>query len=288
MTARRRAPLRRPRRTIVASHCGALLLAVLVAACGENRRGNTVLLATTSSVDDTGLLDSLLVRYHAQTEDRIRSVVVGSGEALELGRRRDVDVVVAHSPPDEERFMAAGHGRARYEVFRNDYLIVGPDVDPARARAHATAAEALAAIATAGATFVSRGDRSGTHQKELELRGMFPTAAPGGPGYVEAGLGMAETLRLASERNGYTLTDRATFAVLHVGLGVVPLVEGDTALANRYSVIVVADARNERGATAFADWLRGAGGQARVAEFGSSDGGPPPFVPSAGYATAPR
>jgi tungstate transport system substrate-binding protein len=273
----------RARRRPVAAVMVALLMAIT--ACSAD--SSAVLLATTSSVEDTGLLDSLLVRYHAAAPHRVRAIAVGSGEALELGRRRDVDAVLAHAPADEERFMADGHGRARYEVFRNDYLLAGPPADPAGVRATASAVDAIAAIDASGAAFVSRGDRSGTHQKELELRALLPSPATRGSGYMEAGLGMAETLRLASERDAYTLTDRATYLSLAHALRIEPLFDGGTVLLNPYSIIIVAGARNEAGAAHFAAWLRGPEGQARVAEFRGTRG-PPPFMPSAEPASNAR
>lgn len=218
---------------------------------GEER---PVVVATTTSLDDTGLLAELVPAFEAEHPDyRLRVVSVGSGEALELGRRGDADLLLVHAPRAEREFMEEGHGRLRLTFLRNDFVIAGPPADPAGVRGAVSAPEALADIAAAGAGFVSRGDNSGTHQRELELwerAGVRP-----GEGYVVSGQGQAETVRIAGERRLYVLTDLATLVLTGRGLDLEPLVRGDPLLINEYSAIAVSGAAEPEGAEAFARWL---------------------------------
>jgi tungstate transport system substrate-binding protein len=256
-----------------------VLAAGVMTACG--RAPAAVVLATTTSVDDSGLLDSLLVAYRGATSARVRPIAVGSGEALELGRRGGVDVILAHSPADELAFMAAGHGVSRAPVFASDFVVVGPPADPAAIARAGDATAAFARIAAAGALFISRGDGSGTHRREQQLwrRAVQEAGIVVPPdGLVEAGLGMAGALQLASARGAYTLADRASFALLGPRLNLAILFEGDDALVNEYNVIVVRGARHGAAAAAFAQWLRSDAARARVASFGAAHT-PAPFRP---------
>lgn len=256
--------------------CACIL--ALAAACEPRER--EVILACTTSVEDSGLLDALLPAFgKTHPELDVKVIAVGSGEALALGARGDADVVIAHSAAAEQAFMDAGHGRARHAIMANDFVLVGPATDPAGVRGR-TPSAALRAIAAARAPFVSRADDSGTHAREHALwaeAGVDPT----GGWYMEIGQGMGEALRVASERAGYTLTDRATFLALAQTLLLEVLVEGDTALSNVYSAITPTRARNPRGADALVAWLAGREGQRRIRAFGADRFGRSLFEPLA-------
>jgi tungstate transport system substrate-binding protein len=254
--------------------------AVTAAGCGRDEAQQRVLVGTTTSVQDTGLADALARAFAGgQPHWRLVIVAVGSGEALRMAERGDFDVVLAHAPADEAAFMAGGHGESRALIMGNDFVLVGPPADPAGA-ALLPLPDALRRIAAEAHTFVSRGDRSGTHQAELALlaeAGREPAWA----GYTEAGAGMADVLRVASARGAYALTDRATFEVLRDQLQLRVVQEGDARLANPYSVIVANRARNSAGARAFAEWLTGPAGQRVIARFGLEEFGRPIFEPAA-------
>jgi len=216
----------------------------------------------------------------AQPDTRLRYIAAGSGELLALGRRGDLDVLLAHSPDAEREFVEAGYGLERHRVMENDFIIVGPPSDPAGIRGMHDAAASLSRIADAGARFLSRGDDSGTHRKELELWASIDRT-PGGPGYRESGRGMGDVLRAASELSAYALCDRATFTNLEASLDLAILVEGGPRLLNVYSVTIVADARQLQGARAFAAWLLSDAGQRVIAEYGVEKFGVPLFFPAA-------
>ena len=250
---------------------GALLILAVVAACAP--RDREIVLASTTSVDDSGLLDAILPAFHeAHPEFQVKVIAVGSGEALSLAARGDADLVIAHSPAAERQFMADGHGRARTPLMRNDFVIVGPEADPAGVGCAASAgvpADAMRAIAGQRAPFVSRGDHSGTHARELEL---FADAGvdvdPAAGWYMAIGQGMGEALRVASERQAYTLTDRATYLALRDNLMLAVLVDGGGGMENEYSVIVSSRGRNREGADALATWLSRDEGRMLIGAFG--------------------
>ncbi len=257
-----------------------LLIAALgVLSCTTDHR--EIVLASTTSTYDSGLFEVLLPAFHqAHPEYRVRVVAVGSGEALALARRGDADLVLAHSPRAEQEFMADGHGESRQPVMFNDFVIVGPDNDPAAVRGLSEAASALAEIAGAGALFISRGDDSGTHNKERELWSAAGIE-PRGDWYLEVGQGMGSVLMMASEQAAYTLTDRGTYLSFADRLQPTVLVEGDPALRNQYSVILVRGARNFDGARAFSDWITSPEAQTIIGQFGVEPFGRPLFVPNA-------
>jgi tungstate transport system substrate-binding protein len=261
-------------------------LAVLLAGCGgEPQPPTRVMLATTTSVDDTGLLETLIPQFEEDHPQwAIEYVAVGSGQALELGRRGDADLLIAHSPADEERFMTEGHGIDRRPLMHNTFVLLGPRTDPASVRGVQDIAEAFRRIAASGATFVSRGDDSGTHRKE---RSIWTDAGvqPAGEWYTEAGVGMGDALRIAAERQSYILADNATWLFLHGTLDLDVLSSGDERLINRYSVIRVADARNAEGAAAFADWLLQPDVQTVIGEFRRQEVGQSLFIPEAAGVT---
>jgi tungstate transport system substrate-binding protein len=286
---RRREPRRRARQHTPAV-ATALLLTLLACTGPEG-----LVLATTSSADDSGLLQALSLAWQAEPgTPRLHVLVVGSGEALALGRRGDADVLLVHSPEAEARFMEAGGGLLRREVMRNRLVIVGPASDPAEVGAAADVIDAMARVARAGAPFVSRGDASGTHERELELWAAASLSPQGerAAWYIDAGQGMGETLRTADELGAYTLTDMATYSVWRGRLRLVVLQRGDPGLDNRYSVIVPTASRARAEATEFADWLASGGGQAVIADFGRDRFGAPLFEPlavrPAGEGNGPR
>ncbi|HXG42132.1 MAG TPA: substrate-binding domain-containing protein [Dehalococcoidia bacterium] len=260
----------------------ALALGLLSVGCGTS---DAVILATTTSTQDSGLLDVLVPMFEKRTGYRLKVVAVGSGQALEMGRRGDADVVLAHSPEDEERFMAEGHGLDRRLVMHNDFIIVGPPSDPAHI-AGLGPVEALKRIAASGSLFISRGDDSGTHKLELRLWRQAGIDPSGRDWYQQTGQGMGATLTIAAQKGGYTLTDRATYLALSRTFHLAVLVEGDPQLYNVYHVMRVNPAVhpkvNERGALAFVEFLVSPEAQEVIASFGIDRYGQPLFFADAG------
>jgi tungstate transport system substrate-binding protein len=270
-----------------------LLLALLLVACrpapaapsAPGPANPTLILATTTSTQDSGLLDVLIPLFEQQSGYVVQTIAVGSGAALQMGREGNADVLLVHAPAAEEEFMASGFGSDRRLVMYNEFVIVGPPDDPAGIRGSAVTTEAMRRIAAASATFVSRGDDSGTHQLERQLwaaAGLDPSAQPW---YLESGQGMGATLTIASEREAYTMTDRATYLAHRAALRLDILVEGDPLLRNVYHVIVVNPERwpntNLEGATAFADFIVSPAAQEVIRTFGAEEYGQPLFFPEA-------
>ena len=265
------------------------LLALLLVGCGGPARPELTL-ATTTSVYDSGLLEAILPDFEARHNVRVRVIAVGTGQAFELGRRGDADVLLVHDPAGEEAFLSAGYGSARYEVMYNDFVLVGPADDPAGIAGMGSAAEALAHIAERQAPFCSRGDDSGTHRREKALW-EAAGAVPAGPWYLSLGQGMGDTLLVASEKRAYTLTDRATFLSMQDRLANLRLLVGgatiaenpDPALRNVYSLILVNPARyphvQAERARSFAEWLTSPETQEAIARFGRERYGQPLFYP---------
>lgn len=245
----------------------------------------TVILATTTSTQDTGLLDVLVPAFEkAHPEIRVKAIAVGTGEALAMGRRGDADVLVVHARAAEDAFMAEGHGLLRYDLMHNDFVLVGPPSDPAGVRGRGIL-DALKGIAAARAAFVTRGDGSGTHTRELALWKQAGVGVPTASWYLEAGQGMGATARIASEKQAYTLMDRGSFLALQASLALTIVSEGGEELLNRYGVIVVSPTahpgvRVAQGKT-LADWLVSAEGQKLIGEFGVPRFGQVLFVPDA-------
>jgi tungstate transport system substrate-binding protein len=262
-----------------------LTLVPLLSGCDRSPEPTgTLTLATTTSTQDSGLLDVLVPLFRRQTGIEVKVVAVGSGQALQLGRRGDADVILAHSPAAEERFIAEGHGESRRAVMHNDFVLVGPPEDPAGLRGQTSIAEAFAKMARSQSAFISRSDDSGTHQKELEVW-RAAGIEPGGDWYVQAGAGMAQVLRMADQKRAYALSDRATYLAQRGGLDLAPIVEGDPLLRNPYHVIVVSPERHPgvrvEAARRFAEFLRSASGREAISEFGRDRFGESLFVPSA-------
>lgn len=255
-----------------------------IAYAGE--AGNrSVILSTTTSTQDSGLLDVLVPLFEKQTGYAVKTISVGTGQALALGAKGDADVVLVHAPSLEEKYAADGTLLNRRLVMYNDFIIIGPKDDPAKIRSAKGAMAALQAIANGKANFVSRGDNSGTHTLEKAL---WKAAGidPKGPWYIEAGQGMGATLGIANERNAYTITDRGTYLALGKRVGLPILIEGDKALLNIYSVMEVNPANgpriNSAGGKAFADFMVAPQTQKVIQNFGVEKFGQPLFVPVAG------
>ena len=215
-------------------------------------------LATTTSTANSGLLDAILPEFEKDTGQKVHVIAVGTGKALRMGRDGDVDVLMVHAPPAEQKFVAEGYGDSRRSIMYNDFVIVGPASDPAGIAGMHNGAAALTSIAQHNATFVSRGDDSGTHKKEL---GLWKKAGiePRFSNYREAGQGMGKVLQMADELQAYTMTDRGTWLATKDKSGLKVLVEGDAELFNPYSVMTLSHAKhpdlNHAGAQAFADWI---------------------------------
>ena len=245
-----------------------------------------IILATTTSTQDSGLLDLLIPLFEKKTGYFVKTIAVGSGQAMAMGKRGEADVLLVHSPQAEEEFMQAGYGLDRRPVMHNDFLVVGPPEDPARIRGAKTAKDAFQEIASAKALFLSRGDRSGTHAKEQAIWKAAGIAPEGEKWYQQTGQGMGQTLNVASEKKGYTLTDRGTYLALERNLALEILVEGDAILLNVYHVIQVSHAKwpkvSASGARAFADFLVSPEAQAMIRNFGVGRFASPLFFPDAG------
>ena len=245
----------------------------------------TVILSTTTSIQDSGLFDVLLPLFEKQTGYLVKTVSVGTGQALALAAKGDADVALVHAPALEKKYVADGKLLNRRLVMYNDFVIIGPKDDPAKIRSAKTSAAALKAIEQAKASFVSRGDNSGTHTLEKTLW-KEAGVEPKGSWYIEAGQGMGATLAIANERNAYTITDRGTLLALSKRVVLPILIEGDRALLNIYSVMEVNPANgpriNSAGGKAFADFMVAPQTQAVIKNFGLEKFRQPLFVPVAG------
>ena len=251
-----------------------------------------VILATTTSTQDSGLLDVLVPLFEEQTGYQVKTVSVGTGAALALGARGESDVVLVHAPASEVQWMAQGNGTERLLVMHNDFLLVGPADDPAHVKGTASALDALKQIASAGAPFVSRGDNSGTQQLELSLWQKDGISPKGQPWYIESGTGMGQTLTIADERQAYTISDRATWLAFTGKIQLPIVVERDPVLLNVYHVMPVNPAKfpgvpiNAAGGQAFADFMVEPATQKVIGDFGRDKYGQALFVPDAGKSDA--
>ena len=258
-----------------------LCLLIFLVGCysGDARKTLTLRLATTTSTRDSGLLDKLLPPFTAKNNVRIDLIVVGTGKAIQLGEAGDVDAVLVHARQAEDAFMAAGHGIRREDVMVNRFELVGPPEDPAGIRG-LSADEGLQKIAAQGHTFVSRGDDSGTHKRELLLWEKSGTR-PEWTGYLEAGQGMGATLTIADQKKGYALTDRGTYLRFRDQVDLVPLSRQSTGLMNPYGIMVVNPDKHPavqaKLADVFADFLISPQAQKLIAEYQLS--GETLFVP---------
>ncbi|MEW5938144.1 MAG: substrate-binding domain-containing protein [Chloroflexota bacterium] len=263
-----------------------LVLATLLSACGTPAPENpNLILATTTSTQDSGLLDVLIPLFEEQTGYVVQTVAVGTGQALKMGEEGNADVLLVHAPSSEKTFMDNGFGKDRALVMHNDFVIVGPASDPASVHSRTNAAGAFVSIFSSGSTFVSRGDESGTHVKEKAIWASVNLSPFDQPWYLETGQGMGATLTIASEKGGYTFTDRATYLANKANLHLEILVEGDNALLNVYHVITVNPDKwpkvNYQGALAFLNFLIDPATQAVIGQFGVDQFGQPLFHPDA-------
>jgi tungstate transport system substrate-binding protein len=263
----------------------AILILQAASAHGAASSGRSVILSTTTSTQDSGLLDVLVPLFEKLSGYRVKTVAVGTGQALALAAKGDSDAALVHAPSLEKKYVAEGKLMNRRLVMYNDFVVIGPKGDPAKARAAKSVVAALQAIAQARAPFVSRGDNSGTHTLEKSL---WKAAGiePQGSRYIESGQGMGATLGIANEKNAYTITDRGTWLALAKKVTLPILVEGDRLLLNIYSVLEVNPANGPRvnaaGGKAFADFLVAPRTQKLIKSFGVEKFGQPLFVPVAG------
>lgn len=268
---------------------GVGLVAGLMVGAAASASSEVVILSTTTSTQDSGLLDVLVPLFERKTGYPVKTIAVGTGQALVLAARGEADVTLVHAPALERKYLGEGKVVNRRLVMLNDFVIVGPPEDPARLRESTSAVDGVRRIAATRAPFVSRGDQSGTHQLEL---GLWREAGlvPGGAWYVESGQGMGATLVLANDRRAYTLTDRATWLTFQRRVSLPVLLEGDLRLRNLYSVLEANPANGPRvnaaGGRAFADFLVSPEAQALIRVFGVERYGRPLFVPLAGKTEA--
>jgi tungstate transport system substrate-binding protein len=248
-------------------------------------QSSVVILSTTTSTQDSGLLDVLVPMFEKKTGLTVKTISVGTGQALALAARGEADVTLAHAPSVEKKYVDEGKMRNRRLVMYNDFVIIGPADDPAKIRGDAKAIEALRRIAASESRFVSRGDKSGTHTLELALWKQAGIE-PRGAWYIESGQGMGQTLGIANDRRAYTMTDRGTWLAFGKRVDLPILVEKDRPLLNIYSVMEVNPANGPRvnaaGGKAFADFMLAPDTQAVVKTFGVDRYGQPLFVPIAG------
>jgi tungstate transport system substrate-binding protein len=251
-----------------------------------------VILATTTSTQDSGLLDALVPRFEAQTKILVKTIAIGTGQALALGARGEADVVLCHAPDLETKYVEQGIMVDRRLVMHNEFVLVGRPSDPAKVRGTTDAVEAFRKVQSASATFVSRGDNSGTDILEKKLWALAGVQPKGTQWYIEAGQGMGSTLRITSEKRGYTLSDRGTYLAQRKNLELDIVSQGDPRLRNVYHVMLVNPAKfpkvNQAGGKAFADYLVSAAAQDVIREFGKQQFGDSLFVPDAGAIERPN
>ena len=266
-----------------------LILFLLATACSPTPAAPAnpnLILATTTSTQDSGLLDVLIPLFEAESGYTVQTVAVGSGQAMKMGEEGNADVLLVHAPKSEVEFMANGFGKDRALVMHNDFIIVGPAADPAGIKGKPVV-DALKAISAGSAEFVSRGDDSGTHKAELNLwkKAEYDPKSAAPAWYLESGQGMGATLTIASEKGAYTMTDRATYLANKDNLQLEIFVEGDNALRNVYHVITVSpekwDTANYDGALAFLNFMIAPATQEVIGKFGVDNYGQPLFYPDA-------
>jgi tungstate transport system substrate-binding protein len=260
-----------------------LFLSTLISVQAQEK---TVILATTTSTQDSGLLDVLIPIFEKSTGLFVKTIAVGSGQAMAMGQKGEADVLLVHSPEAEKKFIAEDYGINRRIIMHNDFIIVGPPEDSVKLKGIKSSSEAFKKIASGNALFLSRGDNSGTHAKEKAIWKAAGINPEGEKWYQQTGLGMGQTLNVAAEKKGYILADRGTYLALKKNLGLDILVEGDAILLNIYHVIEVNPTKwpkvNAAGAKAFADFMVSKEVQAIIGAFGVDKFGSPLFFPDAG------
>ncbi len=263
------------------------LAAILAAINAGSAQQETIVLASTTSVEASGLLLNILAQFTAKTGITINVVAQGTGKALDTARRGDADLLLVHDPEAEQQFMDEGHGSVRRQIAWNDFIIVGPSADPAHVKGGNDSVAALKAIAASQAPFISRGDKSGTNAAELrlwKLAGQTPDVLINGKWYRDIGGGMGQALNAASAMDAYTLSDRGTWLSFNNKGSLIVVIEGDPRLLNRYDVIELNPqkhaAEKHAAAKALADWLVSAEGQQAIGAYQVN--GQKLFNPSAG------
>jgi tungstate transport system substrate-binding protein len=280
--------LKRGYRVVLAVLMALALVVAVALASGPVQAQPTnldLILATTTSTQDSGLLDVLVPMFERQSGYKVKTISVGTGQALELGARGEADVLLVHAPESEKNWMDAGNGGARKLVMYNDFIVVGPPGDPAGLAGATSAAEVMQKIIANGATFVSRADNSGTNQLELAIWKSVGFDPKGQPWYLEAGQGMGAVLTISSEKQGYTLTDRATYLARKSTLDLDVLAQGYPSFLNIYHVITVNPEKgpqiNAEGAKAFSDFVLAPETQGAIGQFGVEKYGQQLFFPAA-------
>jgi len=264
----------------------ALLAVLFLTGNPVQAQQKNIILATTTSTQDSGLLDVLIPMFEKKTGFFVKTIAVGSGQAMAMGQKGEADVLLVHSPAAEKKFVAEEYGVNRRLVMHNDYIVVGPAEDPAKIKGMKNTIEIFKKVASEAALFMSRGDNSGTHAKEKSIWAAAKINPEGQKWYQQTGLGMGQTLNVASEKKGYALADRGTYLALKKNLHLDILGEGDAILLNIYHVIEVNPAKfpkvNVAGGKAFADFMVSKEAQDVVKTFGVEKFGSPLFFPDAG------
>lgn len=249
----------------------------------NGRTTTTLILATTTSTQDSGLLDYLIPKFEDNYDVRIKTIAVGTGEAIAMGKKGQVDVLLVHSRKVEDEFMNEGYGSLRKDVMYNEFVVIGPKNDPAEIK-NSEPGQAFTEIAMTNSTFVSRGDDSGTHKKELSIWEKIDLD-PDGDWYIESGQGMGQTARIADEKQAYTLIDKATYLALKDTLDLEILIQNQEVLFNPYGVIAISSERfskvNNKDAILFINWLVSDEIQEFIGDFGKQDHGEALFTPNA-------
>jgi tungstate transport system substrate-binding protein len=264
----------------------AFFTAMLMTGNGAFAQQKNIILATTTSTQDSGLLDVLIPMFEKKTGYFVKTIAVGSGQAMAMGQKGEADVLLVHSPAAEKKFVAEGYGVNRRIIMHNDFIVVGPGEDPAKIKGTKATPDSFKKIAASGALFLSRADKSGTHTKEMGIWNAAGINPEGQKWYQQTGLGMGQTLNVASEKKGYTLADRGTYLALKKNLALDILAEGDAILLNVYHVLEINPAKfpkvNVGGGKAFADFMVSKEVQGVIKTFGVEKFGAPLFFPDAG------
>jgi tungstate transport system substrate-binding protein len=274
------------RKAIHAVLAGLVVLLSLTAWAPVQAQQKNIILSTTTSTQDSGLLDVIIPIFEKKTGYFVKTIAVGSGQAMAMGQKGEADVLLVHSPAAEKKFVAEGYGINRRIIMHNDFIVVGPSGDPAKIKGVKGTPEVFKKIASAGSQFLSRSDKSGTHSKEMAIWKAAGINPEGQKWYQQTGLGMGQTLNVTSEKKGYTLADRGTYLALKKNLSLDILAEGDAILLNVYHVIEVNPAKwpkvNAAGGKAFADFMVAKETQEIIKTFGADKFGSPLFFPDAG------
>jgi tungstate transport system substrate-binding protein len=262
-----------------------LIGVMLISFVGCSKKDKSIVLATTTSTQDSGLLDYLLPEFEKESGIKVKVLAKGTGEALEIGKRGDADCLLVHAKVQEEQFIKDGYGTERYDVMYNDFIIVGPKEDPAglKEKASNDAVEAFKLLESKQAAYISRGDESGTHTKEKNIW-KAANISPSGSWYISAGKGMGAVLQMADEKKGYTITDRATYLSIRDKVGLTILTEKSKDLYNQYGVIKLNSQKSnikEKEAEVFINWILSDKGQNLIGEYGKDKYGQSLFIPNA-------